>query len=65
MAHDTPTTEELLAHAQAAIRRGHEDLENFARRLDAVEKQRQEFDSLHPHWQTPSKPGHSRLISHA
>jgi len=52
MAHDNVTTEELLARAEVAIRRGHENLENFARRVDADERRRQEFDSLYPHWQT-------------
>ena len=49
MTHDNPTTEELLARAEAAIQRTREDLDNFARMVDAVEKQRQEFDSMHPH----------------
>jgi hypothetical protein len=57
MFHGNPTTEELLAHAQEAIRHVHEDLVNFARTVGAVEKQRQEFDFLHPHWQMPSSQG--------
>ena len=46
MAHDNVTTEELLARAEVAIRRGHENLENFARRVDADERRRQEFAPL-------------------
>jgi hypothetical protein len=64
MVHAHPTTEELLARAQAAIQHGHEDLENFARMVDAVEKKRQEFDSQLPHWQVRHKTRRSPRTSH-